>query len=167
MEINYKYYEVASIPFTQFFGDKNYSLVIMRKKSGDNQVDMFTGDAFVYRSILTNDWQSTEKEVIEYYNQRDSSEKLFDVMNNDLGWKNLPCSFMNENTSFLVIMAMVKNFYNYFIQKVATVFEDIMPTTRLKRFIFRFISVAGKWIYSGRQWVLKLYTNKPYDALLV
>ncbi len=165
--INYKIYEVASISFTQFFEEENYRLVIMREKSDDNQIDMFTGDTYIYRSILTNDWQSTEKEVIEYYNQRGSSEKLFDVMNNDFGWKHLPCSFMNENTVYLIIMAMAKNFYNYFVDKVAKVFEDIMPTTRLKRFIFRFISVVGKWVYSGRQWVLKLYTDKPYEALAV
>ena len=139
----------------------------MREKNDDNQVDMFTGDTFIYRTILTNDWQSTEKEVIEYYNKRGGSEKLFDVMNNDFGWKHLPCSFMNENTVYLIIMAMAKNFYNYFVEKVALVFEGIRPTTRLKHFIFRFISVAGKWVYSGRQWLLKLYTNKPYEALVV
>jgi hypothetical protein len=167
VEINYKIYEVASIPFTQFFEDKKYRLVIMREKSNDNQIDMFTGDSLKYRSILTDDYQSTEKEVIEYYNQRGGSEKLFDVMNNDFGWKNLPCSFMNENTVFLIITAMAKNFYNYFVEKVSNTFKDILPTTRLKRFIFRFISVAGKWIYSGRQWVLKLYTEKPYEALVI
>jgi hypothetical protein len=167
VEINYKIYEVASLSFTQFYEEENYRLVIMREKGDDNQIDMFTGDTFIYRSILTDDWQSTEKEVIEYYNQRGGSEKLFDVMNNDFGWKHLPCSFMNENTVYLIIMAMAKNFYNYFIEKVAKVFEDIMPTTRLKRFIFRFISVAGKWIYTGRQWVLKLFTDKPYEALAV
>ena len=139
----------------------------MREKSNTTQADLFTGDTLTYRSILTNDWNSTEKEVIEFYNQRGSSENLFDVMNNDFGWKGLPCSFMNENTAYLIIMAMLKNFYNYFVGKVAGVFEDITPTTRLKRFIFRFISVAGKWVYSGRQWVLKLYTDKPYEALLV
>lgn len=167
IEINYKIYEVASISFTQFFEEENYRLVIMREKSDDNQIDMFTGDTFIYRSILTDDWQSTEKEVIEYYNQRGSSEKLFDVMNNDFGWKNLPCSFINENTAYLIIMAIAKNFYNYFVAKVSTIFEDIMPTTRLKRFIFRFISVAGKWVYTGRQWVLKLFTDRPYEELAI
>ena len=167
VEINYKIYEVASISFTQFCEEENYRLVIMREKSDDNQIDMFTGDTYIYRSILTNDWQSTEKEVIEYYNQRGGSEKLFDIMNNDFGWKHLPCSFMNENTVYLIIMAMAKNFYNYFVVKVSNVFENINPTTRLKRFIFRFISVAGKWVYTGRQWVLKLYTNKPYEALAI
>jgi hypothetical protein len=167
VEINYKIYEVASIPFTQFFEEKKYRLVIMREKSGNIQLDAFTGDSFSYRSILTNDRKSTEKDVIEYYNQRGSSEKIFDVMNNDFGWKHLPCSFMSENTVFLILMAMAKNFYNYFVAKVATVFEDIKPTSRLKHFIFRFISVAGKWVYTSRQWILKLYTSKPYEALLV
>jgi hypothetical protein len=166
VEINYKIYEVASIPFTQFFEEENYRLVIMREKSNDIQINAFTGDNFIYRSILTNDRESTEKGVIEYYNQRGGSEKNFDVLNNDFGWNHLPCSFMNENTVYLIIMAMAKNFYNYFIEKVANVFEDIKPTTRLKHFIFRFISVAGKWVYSGRQWILKLYTNRPYEALI-
>ncbi len=167
VEINYKAYEVASMPFTQFLEQKNYRLVIMREKSKNSQIDLFTGDNFIYRSILTNDWKAGEKEVIQFYNQRGSSEKLFDVMNNDFGWKRLPCSFMNENTAFLIIMAMIKNFYNYFVGLVSRVFGGIKPTTRLKGFIFRFISVSGKWIYSGRQWFLKLYTDRPYEQLLV
>ena len=163
--INDKNYEVASLKFTQFFEDKNYRLVIMREDNFNNQLDLFTGDTFKYRSILTNDWESTEKEAIEYYNQRGASEKTFDVMNNDFGWNHLPCSFLNENTAYLIIMAMAKNFYNYLVEKVSCVFDNIQPTTRLKRFIFRFITVAGKWIYTGRQWVLKLYTDRPYDLL--
>ncbi len=166
VEINYKKYEVASLEFKQFYQDKEYRLVIMREKSSSTQIDAFTGDAFIYRSILTNDWQSTEKEIIEYYNQRGASEKTFDIMNNDFGWKHLPFSFLNQNGAFMIITAMIKNFYNYVVKKVAEVFPDIQPTTRLKRFIFRFISVAGKWKYQGRGWVLKLYTKRPYYKLI-
>jgi len=166
IEINYINYEVASIPFTQFFEDRNYRLVIMREKSSNNQVDIFTGDTFKYRSLLTNDWESSEKEVIEYYNQRGTSEKVFDVMNNDFGWKHLPFSFLNENGAFMIITAMIKNFYTYFIAQVSEIFDGINPSTRVKRFVFRFISVAGKWWYQGKQWILKLYTKKPYDRLI-
>lgn len=138
----------------------------MREKSSTQQADLFTGDNLSYRTLLTNDWQSSEKEAIEFYNQRGSSEKTFDVMNNDFGWKQMPCSFMNENTSFMILMAMAKNFYNYLVEKVSKVFTNIKPTTRLKGFIFRFISVAGKWVFKARQWVLKLYTDRPYDRLV-
>ncbi len=112
VEINYQNYEVASIPFIQFYEDRNYRLVIMREKTDDNQVDAFTQDTYKYRSILTSDWQSTEKEVIEYYNQRGTSEKIFDVMNNDFGWKHLPFFFLNQNGAFMIIMDMIMNFYN-------------------------------------------------------
>lgn len=166
VEVNFKNYEVASIPFTQFYGDRNYRLVIMREKSTDAQLDMFTQDTFIYRSILTNDHKSTEKEVIEYYNARGASEKIFDEMNNDFGWKHLPFSFLNENNSFMIITAMIKNFYNYFIAMVAEKFDDINPTTRIKRFVFRFITVAGRWVYQGREWILKLFTKRPYCQLI-
>jgi len=166
VEINYQNYEVASIPFKQFFEDRNYRLVIMREKNDSHQIDLFTQDTFVYRSILTDDWDSTEKEVVEYYNNRGASEKIFDVMNNDFGWKHLPFSFLNENNAFMIITALIKNFYNFFVAIVSEKFKGINPTTRLKRFVFRFITVAGKWVYQGRQWVLKLYSNLPYEQLV-
>ena len=166
VEINFKNYEVASIPFTQFFENRNYRLVIMREKSTDTQLNIFTKDNYIYRSILTNDHESTEKQVIEYYNARGTCEKIFDEMNNDFGWKHLPFSFLNENCSFMIITAMIKNFYNYFVTIVAKVFDNIESTTRIKRFVFRFITVAGRWVYQGREWILKLFTSQPYYRLI-
>jgi hypothetical protein len=167
VEINYITYNVASIPFTRFLVDKNYRLVIMREKINDPQLEIFEGEKFNYRCILTNDHTSTEKEIIEYYNQRGSSEKIFDIQNNDFGWNHLPTSNMNANTVYLIMTAMLKNFYNYILQKISGVFTDILPTSRLKRFIFRFITVAGRYVYRGRQWILQLYTDRPYEQLLI
>src|SRR5699024_5252629 len=130
-------------------------------------IDAFTGDTFKYRSILTNDWENTEKEIIEYYNNRGASEKIFDVMNNDFGWKRMPFSFLNENNTFMIITAMIKNFYTYFVGLVSKVFKNITPTTRIKGFVFRFISVAGKWVRQGRELILKLYSKASYKQLLV
>ena len=166
VEINYKNYQVASIPFTQFYEERNFRLVIMREESTNPQLDIFTKDTYIYRAILTSDHNSTEKQVIEYYNARGTTEKIFDEMNNDFGWKKLPFSFLNQNTAFMIITAIIKNFYNYMVKIVAEKFEDIKPTTRLKRFVFRFISVAGKWVYQGRTYILKLFTDKPYHLLI-
>ena len=152
---------------TQFFADRKFRLVIMREKRDDKQMNIFTGDTFIYRSILTNDWKSTEKEVIELYNHRGASEKVFDEMNNDFGWKHLPFSFLEQNAVFMIIMALVRNFYLFVVKKVSLIFEDINPNTRLRRFIFRFIAVAGKWVYQGRIWILKLFTNRPYEKIII
>lgn len=165
--IGFRKYQVGSIPFKQFNAEKNYRLVIMREKTDNIQVDLFTKDTFKYRSILTNDQENTEKHIIEYYNQRGTTEKIFDVMNNDFGWKRMPFSFLNENNTFMIITAMIKNFYDYVVAIVAKTFKKISPTTRLKRFLFRSISVAGRWVYQAREWILKLYTKQPYEKLLI
>jgi hypothetical protein len=165
VEINFKEYQVTSIPFTNFLAERNYRLVIMREKSNDPQLDLFEGKKFIYRCILTNDHLSGKKEVIEYYNGRGASEKTFDIQNNDFGWNHLPTSNMATNTAYLIITAMLKNFYNYLILKLSKVFTDILPTSRLKRFICRFISVSGRFVYRGRQWILQLYTDRPYEMV--
>ena len=48
-------------------------------------MNIFTGNAYIYRSMLTNDWKSTENQVIELYNHREAGEEVFDEMTNDFG----------------------------------------------------------------------------------
>jgi hypothetical protein len=68
VEINNKIYEVATIKFTQFFADRNYRLVVMREPNPDKYAEssLLTNDNMIYRCIITNDWDSSEKEVIEF-----------------------------------------------------------------------------------------------------
>ena len=87
-------------------------------------------------------------------------------MNNDFGWSKLPCSFLNENTAFMIITALYANIYQVMLATFASKLSWIKENFRLKKFIFRFISVAAKWIKTGRQHVLKLYTHKDYSRLL-
>lgn len=163
-EINFEDYEVASIPFTSFLEEEHYRLVIQRQKRSKGDLDLFEKD-YTYRCIVTNDWDMTEEEVILFYNKRGASERTFDVMNNDFGWGNLPCSFLKENTAFLLLTAMARNFYALLVEKVSKVFKDIAPESRIKKFIFRFITVPAKWIKAGRQWILKIFSDNPYDLL--
>ena len=60
-------------------------------------------------------------------------------MNNGFGWARLPKSFMAENTVFLLLTALIRNF-------------------------FKFISVPAKWIKTARLYQLNIYThNKSYQ----
>lgn len=101
-----------------------------------------------------------------FYNKRGGSERVLDVMNNDFGWAKLPCSFLSENTAFMILTAIIANFYRYIIGLYSESIRWLNPTWRLKKFIFRFITVPAKWIRSARQNILKLYTHKDYGALL-
>ena len=104
----------------------------------------------------------TEKDIITFYNERGASEKNFDIQNNDFGWSHLPFSFMAENMVFMMVTAMLKNFYLYLIRHISEKVKPLKKTSRLKAFILHFVSVPAKWVRTGRQNVLNLYTNKTY-----
>ena len=144
---------------------KSYRLVVQRSplkdKDGKQQTDMF-GVIYTYRCILTNNRTSTEKDIITFYNERGASEKNFDIQNNDFGWAHLPFSFMAENMVFMVVTAMLKNFYLYLVRHISEKVKPLKKTSRLKAFILHFVSVPAKWVRTGRQNVLNLYTNKTY-----
>ena len=170
VEINNINYEICSIEYQPFSSTTSenktiYRLVVSREETDDKQLDMLTGDTMKYRSILTNDWESSDKDVVVYYNQRGTEEKAIDVLNNDFGWSNMPFSFMEENTVFCIIMMICKNIYTWMISKFSKVFTDLKPNYRIKKFIFRFIIVPTKWIKRSGYNILKIFSDKPYELL--
>ena len=164
--IGFKEVEICTVNYKPFGKDKSYRYVVSRSANKTGQTDFFQGDNFIYRAIMTNDLLSSDEEVIEYYNQRGASEKIFDEMNNDFGWANLPFSFLEHNTVYMLITAMCRNFYLYILEKLAKKLPFVENTFRLKKFIFRFVVVPYKWIKTGGQKTLKLFTTKPYQLAL-
>jgi hypothetical protein len=158
--------EVVDINYQPFGQDHTYRLVVSRIKRKDKQTGLFTGGAYTYRAIITNDKQWDNKQIVSFYNQRGRAEKIFDAMNNDFGWSKLPCSFLHENTSFMILTALYANLYQFILSTFSKKLSWIKENFRLKKFIFRFITVAAKWIKTGRKYVLKLYTSKKYSPLI-
>ena len=102
---------------------------------------------------------STEKDIITFYNERGASEKNFDIQNNDFGWSHLPFSSIAENMVFMMVTAMLKNFYLYLVRHISDKVKPLKKTSRLKAFILHFVSVPAKWVRTGRQNVLNLYSH--------
>jgi len=53
-------------------------------------------------------------------------ERIFDDLNNSFGWNRLPKSFMNENTVFLLITALIRNFYQFLVQAGDVVHQKML-----------------------------------------
>lgn len=154
-------FELNSILVEKWEG-KCYRLVIQRQKRMDGELDLWEGE-YTYRSILTNDYDSSTRDIVEFYNKRGGKERIFDDMNNGFGWNRLPKSFMSENTVFLLLTALIHNFYKTIISKLDTKAFGLKETSRIKAFVFSFISVPAKWIMTARQYVLNIYTeNRAY-----
>ena len=102
-EINGIEFELNSILVEKWKG-KAYRLVIQRQKRMDDVQDLWVGE-YTYRCILTNDYESSAREIVEFSNLRGGKVRIFDDMNNGFGWDRLPISFMAENTVFPKIAA--------------------------------------------------------------
>ena len=161
-EIDCQQCELASFDYEM--NGSIYRLVVQRspkKEDGKAVTDMF-GTVYVYRAIVTNDWEMSNEDVVLFYDKRGESEKNFDIQNNDFGWAHLPFSFMSENTVFMLVTAMLKNFFLYLTQELSGSIKAISKTSRLKKVLLHFICVPAKWIRSGRSNILKLYTERKY-----
>lgn len=161
-EINGIEYELNSILVEKWKG-KGYRLVIQRQKRMNHELDLWEGE-YTYRGILTNDHDSPVREIVEYYNQRGGKERIFDDLNNGFGWNRLPKSFMAENTVFLILTALIHNFYKTLIRRLDVKEFGLKATSRIKAFVFKFISVPAKWVRVSRQYVLNIYSTNPAYA---
>ncbi len=156
-------FELNSILVEKWEG-KAYRLVIQRQRRNDRQSDLWEGE-YTYRCILTNDYESSVEEIVAFYNQRGAAERIFDDMNNGFGWNRLPKSFMNENAVFLIMTALIHNFYKKLMDgnRHLAAF-GLKATSRIKAFVFQYVSVAAKWVRTARKHVLNLYTdNTAYE----
>lgn len=137
----------------QLHGSKeNYRLVVLRMdrkrdttrkgQYGTTPKTWTYGGTYAYKMIITNDMTSSAKELVEFYNQRGTSERNFDTMKNDFGWKLPPFSNMAENTVFLIIAAMTNNVYQAVIRRLKKKVKEIRLNARLRDFIYVFMSVA-------------------------
>lgn len=137
---------------------KQYRLVVTKEARDDGQVNIFTGEAFNYQAILTNDFNLTNNEVVHFYNARGACEREFDELKNDFGWSKMPFSKIEQNSVFLILMAMCKNLYNHIILKLSQKVKFLSPHFRIKKLIFRFICMPAKWIKTGRMSKLNVYS---------
>ena len=167
-EINGIEVETTSLPFDAFGDDApNCRLVVQRTRKGrGEQLDIFDSGQYTCRAILTNEKRMTEPAVITYYNQRGAGEKIFDQMDNDFGWHYLPKSEMGQNAVFMLITAIIRNFYERLLRIDMLKRFGIEARTRMKAFIAKLIAVPAKWIRTGRRYLLNLYTsNEAYIGL--
>ncbi|MGQ1910991.1 IS1380 family transposase [Marinifilum sp. RC60d5] len=165
----------SSITFTPFLRkareDKStktslqeYRIVVTKEARRDGQLNMFTGEACNYSIIMTNDFELSNDEVVFFYNARGASEREFDILKNDFGWNRMPFSKLEQNTVFLIITAMCKNLYVHMIEKFSRLTNVLSPSFRIKKFIFRFICIPAKWVYSGRIRRLRLYGSIAFKT---
>lgn len=83
-EINGIEFELNSIMVEKWKG-KPYRLVIQRQRRLDGESDLWEGE-YTYRCILTNEYASSARDIVEFYNMCGGKERIFDDMAGGFGW---------------------------------------------------------------------------------
>lgn len=141
-----------------------YRLIVTKVERKDKQINAFTNEPYLYSAIATNDTEKDAGQIVDFYNQRGTAEKEFDILKNDFGWNNLPFSRLEQNTVFMVFAAMCRNLYGFLIKLFSKRTKGLKPSFRIKKFIFRFICIPAKWVKHARQWHLKLYGDVAFKT---
>jgi len=155
--IGFQNMEVSSFKYK--FGNYIHRIIAYRIPNKTGQTSVLTNDANNYLFIITNDWEISEKDAVIFYNKRGDSERVFDIQNNDFNWNSMPHSFLQENTAYLIIMAVAHIMYKWIVKIFSKVVEGLTETSRLKKFIFRFVNTVAKITKSGRQQIIHIATQ--------
>lgn len=152
--------EVLTLPFISIEGLNHFRLVVQRcARPVEEAPDLFDGK-WIYRAILTNDWDADEEYIIGFYNQRGSKEKIFDQLDNDFGWNYPPKSFLNQNAVFMVLTSMIRNFYCGLLRHKEFRKMGLDRRARIKSFISKYLAVPAKWTRHARENLLTLFTKR-------
>ena len=146
-------FEVTSTTTVVHGCKSTFRLVVYRRMNEDEHR---------YWSIVTNDHDMLEEDIIKFYNHRGYIEQNFDILNNDFNWSRLPFSFLNENTVFMIISCITLVIYQYLVRNYSKKVDFVKRRFRLKNWIFNFIIVSSVW----ENGALKMFTDKDYSALI-
>lgn len=168
IEINYERKEVASILYAPFGGEKQYRVVVTRKKRKDQQIDLLSGCAYTYQGIITNNQEQNEKEVIEFYNQRGDAENSNRYMLGDFNLHHLPFPDMDTNTVYMYLMAMCATLFEWIkMVLINNETKKITISMRVKAVCFHYISVATTFVNHAHQKILKVFSKQEYKILKI
>jgi Transposase DDE domain group 1 len=161
--INYQKAELCSIDHPVF--GKQRRIVAYRKKV-KGQLQFHQSDGYDYHAILTSDKTAEACSVIDFYHQRGCyGEHHFKELDYDFGWNKLPFDNMEMNTIYMYAMAVAYVLFNAVKKHCAAKLDFVKPAMQLKNFILHFVTLPARWIKTGRQWIVKLFTFKDYSPL--
>lgn len=168
VEIGYENKEVSSINFAYGKDKKEYRVVVTRTKRKVYVDDLFPEIIYSYQGIVTNSHLMSEKEVIEFYNQRGDSEKSNCYLLNDFNFNHLPFMDMNTNTVYMYFMALSSVLFEWtkhVLVKNKT--AGIKLNIRVKSLCFRYIMVAASWLTHARQKIITVFSTDNYSILQI
>jgi Transposase DDE domain group 1 len=168
LEINNEIKEVVTIIYKPFGGEFSYRIVVTRSLKKNNQTEIFSGTAYNYYGVMTNNHLFSDQEIIEFYNKRGDSENANKLLISDFNLTHLPFMDLDTNTVFMYFMAISLILFEWTkIILVKNNTRKINLKMRVKSICFRYISVATIFVNHAREKVLTVFSDHEYKILQI
>jgi hypothetical protein len=134
--------EITSFDYMPAGWDKEYRMVIKRKKIENEDGQLYLNDAlckYVYQCIITNS-KRTDKNVMLMAQGRGNQENYIKDFKYGLGLSHIPTGFFNANIIYFKIAALAWNIKTWFLNIIRAGSGAII---RFKRFLVSWIFKAG------------------------
>lgn len=160
--------EVATTSYCPFGEEKSYRIVVTRTLKKTAQIDFESNSAYDYYGIITNNTALSNKEIIEFYNQRGDAENSNRFLLNDFNWHHLPFPDMCTNTVYMYLMAICATMFEW----IKTILvnnntQNITLTMRVKALCFQYITVATQFVIHARQKIIQVFSPTQYCILKI
>lgn len=164
-KIGFRKVEVCSIE-EKILGQEKYRRIVAYRYRQKGQLTIGDFNGYRYYAIVTADKEKSPLECIQTYNQRGcDGEHHFEEFDYDFNWNKLPFDNMEMNTIYMYAMLVAYLLFNAIKKVYAQKLSFVKETMRIKNFILHFVTLPAKWIKTGRQWVLRIFTTKDYSPL--
>ncbi len=131
-------------------------------------MDLFSQKPYNYYGIVINNEYFTNKEVIEFYNNRGDAENSNRYFLNDFNAHNMPFSDMDMNTVYLYLMTMSSILFEWIkVILVKNKTHGIKLNRRVKAVCFNYVAIASRFIRHSRKKVLQVFSNQDYKILQI
>lgn len=139
-------------------GHKTALTLVVQRKAIKGQMELDTGEpinsteitdqGYIYRSIVTNQEDWTDSQIIHWYNQRgEDSENRIKELKLDFGGDVLPCSDFGANALYFMISALSFNLFAL----MRLFLPEELAHHRAGTIRWRLYAIAAKVVKTGRQ----------------
>lgn len=129
--VNNAWVDVGDAPY--MFGKFKTRMIVEKKLNGNNS------------GLITNDFEMSNDEAINFYAQRGDAENLFKNLKQDFGWDLLPMRSLKNNTVYFFIEAFCYQLYKYIVRMFAGKLNFVRSNMCLWTFIQVFMKVPTMW----------------------
>jgi hypothetical protein len=168
--------EVAEFKYSPTFCEKTYRIVVIRKNLSVEKGEQVLFDDVRYFFYITNDWDSSAREIVFLANDRCNQENLIDQLKNGVRALHAPVDNLLSNWAYMVMASLAWTLKAWFALSLpekgrwATKHSSEKRSVlkmEFKTFLNAFMRVPCQIIRAGRRIVYRLLAWNPWQHVFL